>query len=797
MFKNLKLGIKIGMGYGILLLIACGLGMLAIVKMNYVKEQSTMLSDEYVPEVEIATIIESKSWEAMYNWRGYAFSKNQGFLDAGLTNLAEVKTHIGTAKELADKSEHLVKLRDEVATIESVVNQYDSLAKETVQKINEINQNQAAMDSSAAQYMQNCADFLKGQNLAMVSEIDTNTAGIEERVAKINLVNDIIDLGNEARLTTWRSQAENDQEKLKEALSLFASMDQKFQELRGLTTLDVDIQRIDATKLAADQYKNAIQELTTISDTYDTSNRQTIINRMDSAARAYMQNCSDFIAGQNSLLGTEIASMKTALIERNSKINMANDIIDLGNATRLAAWRSQAENDPKMLDDAQANFPKMDILFTNLEKITRQDANLQQIQNTKTAASGYSKAMASMHDNLVALDKLNENRTLTGNGVLQAASSAARAGVEQTQNIAGYATTALGSATSSMYVGLLIAIILGIAISFFLTRSIVSPLKTGVDFAKKVANGDFTDKVDLHQKDEIGDLADALNFMVDNLANVITNIQSSAEQVSASSEELSASSQGLANAATEQAASLEETSASIEELTSSIDQNAQSSNDANRVAVQAADEADTGGAAVVETVTAMKRIAEQISIIDDIADQTNLLALNAAIEAARAGDMGKGFAVVAVEVRKLAERSQLAAKEISQLATDSVSKAENAGNLIQKVVPAIRKTSELVQMISAACTEQSAGAGQIRQAIAQLDQVTQQNSSTSEESASASEELSAQAMALQELISNFKVKKTGKVMTYAKTSQLEYHKMPKSSFSSPAHDDPNEFSEIS
>ncbi|MEW6236265.1 MAG: methyl-accepting chemotaxis protein [Candidatus Omnitrophota bacterium] len=304
-------------------------------------------------------------------------------------------------------------------------------------------------------------------------------------------------------------------------------------------------------------------------------------------------------------------------------------------------------------------------------------------------------------------------------------------------------------------VGVFIVLIAIVAI--FIAGSIAKPLAKGVRFAQSIASGDLTQRIDLNQKDEIGDLANALNDMRANLNEVMSNIQTAAEQVAASAEELSSASQNLANGATEQASNLEKTSAAITQLSSSIQSSSESATTTDGVSSRAAIEAEKGGIAVSDTVDAMKKIANQILIINDIADQTNLLALNAAIEAARAGEMGKGFAVVAIEVRKLAERSQQAAKEISELAKNSVGKAEEAGSLIQTIVPSIKNASELVQQINMNCKEQLESATQIHIAMEQLDIVTQQNSSTSEESASASEELAAQAMALQEMVSRFKI----------------------------------------
>jgi methyl-accepting chemotaxis protein len=243
----------------------------------------------------------------------------------------------------------------------------------------------------------------------------------------------------------------------------------------------------------------------------------------------------------------------------------------------------------------------------------------------------------------------------------------------------------------------------------------------------------------------------------DDLHNLIGNIKTATEQVASGSQTISASSSEMSRGAATQAASAEEASSSIEQMNANIRQNADNALQTEKIAIQAAQNAQDGGDAVNETLTAMKQIAEKIMIIEEIARQTNLLALNAAIEAARAGEHGKGFAVVAAEVRKLAERSQSAAGEINDLSTSSVEVAEKAGQLLQVTVPDIQKTAELVQEISAASKEQDAGAEQINRSIQQLDGVIQQNASASEEMASTAEELSSQSEQLAEMVAFFKI----------------------------------------
>jgi len=302
-----------------------------------------------------------------------------------------------------------------------------------------------------------------------------------------------------------------------------------------------------------------------------------------------------------------------------------------------------------------------------------------------------------------------------------------------------------------------VAILFAVFVAVFLTRGIVRPLSDAVGVANALAGGDLTITVEAKSKDETGQLLEAIRNMVDKLKHVVGDVIAAADNVASGSQELSATAQQLSQGATEQAASAEEISSSMEEMTSSIKQNADNSTQTEKIAMKSATDAKEGGKAVTETVGAMKEIATKISIIEEIARQTNLLALNAAIEAARAGEHGKGFAVVASEVRKLAERSQAAAGEISELSTRSVQVAETAGEMLQRMLPDIQKTAELVQEISASSKEQDTGAEQINKAIQQLDSVIQQNASASEEMASTSEELSGQAEQLKDSISFFRI----------------------------------------
>ena len=306
----------------------------------------------------------------------------------------------------------------------------------------------------------------------------------------------------------------------------------------------------------------------------------------------------------------------------------------------------------------------------------------------------------------------------------------------------------------------LIAAILVVSLGIFLIRSVLRQLGGDPTYVsgivQEVAEGKLTVKVDTAAGDTTSMLA-AVKSMVGKLSHIIGEVNTASAALNNAAGQVSATAQSLSQSTSQQAASVEETTASVEQMSASINQNTENAKVTDNMASKSSTQAQEGGDAVKETVMAMKQIAGKIGIIDDIAYQTNLLALNAAIEAARAGEHGKGFAVVAAEVRKLAERSQVAALEISELAGSSVQMAERAGKLLDEMVPAIKKTSDLVQDIAAASQEQSAGVGQINGAMAQLSKATQQNASASEELAATAEEMGGQAGQLQELMLFFKI----------------------------------------
>ncbi len=306
-------------------------------------------------------------------------------------------------------------------------------------------------------------------------------------------------------------------------------------------------------------------------------------------------------------------------------------------------------------------------------------------------------------------------------------------------------------------IGLLLSLV-SVFIIYFMLGKMVRPIILVSELANEVSNGNLVEVEQIKvEEDEVGALYNSFQLMVSRLRDVVINITNSSDQIANASGELSYSSQQVAEGANEQASAAEEVSASMEQMAANIQQNTDNSKQTEKIAMVSSDGVKKGNEGALMSVTSMRKIAEKVSIIGDIAFQTNILALNAAVEAARAGEHGRWFAVVAAEVRKLAERSKISADEINHLTEEGVRFAEEASKRLESIVPEIQKTAQLVQEITSASLEQSQGAEQVNNAIQQLNSVTQQNASTSEQMASSAEELSSQAKQLNEVVGFFKI----------------------------------------
>jgi methyl-accepting chemotaxis protein len=558
------------------------------------------------------------------------------------------------------------------------------------------------------------------------------------------------------------------------------------------------------------QYEGLIEETVRITEQL-AKNKES----MNSAAIAYMKAADAFMQSQSKMLEGDVSSALAEKIteekvrERIHKLLLCSEIVEEGNSVRVGAWKAIAGRDPDLLKQTLQRFSGIETKLDELKAITRQEVNLRQIADVRAAADSYRKGMEDFLNNWNTREELGKKRNTVAAEVIAAAEATAKAGMNETEAATSDAAKDLVRSSTILVVGSIVCVGLALALGILMTRMITSPVNKLVNGLGQIAIGDLSARVTVDSKDEIGELSNAANSMaealdakarmalqigegdlrhevklasdkdtlglalqkmVSNLRDVVADVSSAAENVASGSEEITGTAQTLSTGASEQAASVEEVSASMEESTASIQQNTENARQTDRISTKAAEDAQEAGRSVSKTVQAMKDIAQKISIIEEIARQTDLLALNAAIEAARAGEHGKGFAVVASEVRKLAERSQTAAGEISKLSSSSVEIAEAAGQMLEKLVPDIRKTADLVKEIATGSEEQNTGAVQINKAIQELDKVIQQNASASEEMAASAEELASQAEQLQSAIEFFKVSDAGSRAPMAKRS---------------------------
>ncbi len=628
--KNMKLMTKIGFGFGILIGITAILGVIGIWEMRIVATENVELHEELVPEVRTAVDLRAAANRMMYAMRGYGFTEEKRFYSEAQKEIQNVAEALKKGRTLAKGAVHLDNMTEELTNAAKAVESYKTLVRQTQETYATIAANRKVLDAAAAIAKSRTGDFLKGQNEKFRKDL-------AERQEKIRLVTRLVECGSEARVSNFKSQALNDPVLMKDAINKLGETAVLLEGLREITRDIDDIKMIKDIAAAAKDYQNAMRAFLSESEKGELASTSTLTDyreTMDKNAGIYVRNCAAFLTGQQKKLTTD-------MLERNTKITLVNDIIDLIDDARISSFKAQALRDATIMEHALGNFYKMAGKFGELRKITRLPVDIKRIDEVEGAGDDYRKGMTTLLDNW--MPDLDNHRSNIGKEVIGACKIITDRGLEKTDKIANNAKTTMQTASLIMIIGFIAAILFGGTVAVFIS--------TGM---RKTLDRNIT---------EINTASEELKTAVQQQLTSMTEQVTATTQISTTMKEMAVSSSRI----------LERTSGvvSIAEDTNNFAKDGKSSLESAVVAM----ESIRGQVEdVVQNMLSLNEKTQQmgmvLEIINELSEQTTILSYNATIEAAGAGEAGRRFSALAEQIMRLANKAGDSSKDIRALLED-------------------------------------------------------------------------------------------------------------------------------